>query len=179
MTYRAWFRPEPSDPKRWRVDPALSGGGPLADMGSHMFDVLIGLLGMPRTVRATAATLTHDYAAEDSAAILLEMLNGAQVTADFHWNSRSWANDLEIIGTEGSLLWRPFDTGAVTLTLGREVEQFDLPPDANVHLPLVQDFIDAIQSGRPPAVPIADALKTNILLDAVYRSSTTRREVTL
>jgi predicted dehydrogenase len=179
MTYRAWFRPEPSDPKRWRVDPALSGGGPLADMASHMFDVLIGLLGMPRTVRATAATLTHDYAAEDSAAVLLGMPNGAQVTASFHWNSKSWANDFEIVGTEGALIWRPFDTGAVTLTLGREVEQFDLPPDANVHLPLVQDFVDSIKSGRPPAVPIADAMNTNVLLDAVYRSSTTRREVTL
>jgi 1,5-anhydro-D-fructose reductase (1,5-anhydro-D-mannitol-forming) len=179
MHYRSWFCPETSDPKIWRVATRLSGGGPLADMGSHMFDVLIGLLGMPRTVVAKVATLTHQYEVEDSAAVLLEMAVGAQVTASFHWNSKSWAHEMEIIGTEGSLLWRPFDSGPVILTLGRDVQQLDLPPAANVHVPLVQDFVEAIRTGRAPVAPVAEALQSNTLLDAIYRSAETASEVAL
>ena len=47
MTYFSCFNPAPDTPRYWRVVPAKSGGGVLADMGSHMFDVLIGLLGLP------------------------------------------------------------------------------------------------------------------------------------
>ncbi len=67
MTYFSWFNPSPDDPKHWRVIPSKSGGGVLADMGSHMFDVLIGLLGIPVRVYAETKTLVQPYEAEDSA----------------------------------------------------------------------------------------------------------------
>ena len=35
----SWFHPEPDDPKFWRVQKHLGGGGPLADMGCHLFDL--------------------------------------------------------------------------------------------------------------------------------------------
>lgn len=179
MCYRAWFAPEPSDPKHWRVVKNRSGGGPMADMGSHMFDVLIGLLGMPRSVLAKVRTLTHRYEVEDSAAIVMEMPHGAQVTASFHWNSKSWANDFEIIGTEGSLKWSPFDAGPVILARGRERQEFDLPPAENVHQPLVEDFVAGVQSRGEPVVPLREAVKTNVLLDAIYRSAKIGDEVVL
>jgi predicted dehydrogenase len=179
LCYRTWYDPEPSDPKYWRTVRARAGGGVLADMGCHMFDVLIGLLGMPRSVFAKVATLTHRYEVEDSAAVVIQMPDGAQVTADFHWNSKSWANALEIIGTEGSLTWSPFDAGKVIQTKGRERCEHDLPHAHNVHEPLVADFVRAIRTGEPPAVPLEEAVKTNALLDAVYRSAKSGREVML
>jgi predicted dehydrogenase len=179
MCYRTWYDPEPTDPKYWRTQRGRAGGGVLADMGCHMFDVLIGLLGMPRSVFAKSRTLTHRYEVEDSAAMVMEMPDGAPVTADFHWNSRSWANELEIIGTEGALKWSPFDAGMVIQTRGRERCEHDLPHAPNVHEPLVADFVRAIRCGDPPAVTLSEALKTNVLLDAVYRSAQGKREVML
>jgi len=179
MCYRAWFAPELSDPKSWRVVKHRSGGGPMADMGSHMFDVLIGLLGMPRSVFAKVKTLTQRYEVEDSAAIVMVMPDGAQVTANFHWNSKTWANDFEIVGTEGSLKWNPFDAGSVILTRGRERQELDLPHAVNVHQPLVEDFVQAVRSRGEPVVPLSEALKTNMLLDALYHSAQTGGEVML
>jgi predicted dehydrogenase len=179
MTYFSWFNPAPDDPKHWRVVPSKSGGGVLADMGSHMFDVLIGLLGMPARVYAETQTLVQPYPAEDSAVILMELSGGAPVVAAFGWNSKTWAHEFEIVGTEAKLKWFPYDSGKVVKTVGREVRELELPDPDNVHQPLVEDFARAVRGGTAPAVPLAEALKTNILLDAIYESSHEKKEIRL
>jgi predicted dehydrogenase len=179
MTYFSWFNPAADDPKYWRVVPAKSGGGVLADMGSHMFDVLIGLLGMPVKVYAETKTLVQPYEAEDSAVVLMELAGGAPVVAGFGWNSRTWAHEFEIVGTEAKLKWFPYDSGKAVKTVGREVRELELPDPDNVHQPLVEDFVRAVRGGSSPAVPLAEALKTNILLDAIYESSREKKEIRL
>ena len=177
MNYWSWFDPEADDPKRWRLEPSHSGGGPLADMGSHMFDQLIALFGVPESVSASCATLAHDYAVEDTAAVIMTLDNGAQVSGSFGWNTRTWRHEFEVIGTEGKVFWAPADTGMVTVTIGRDVVEYDLPNADNVHQPLVTDFEEAVHQSRPPIAPVSVATSTNRLLDAIYRSSRDRREV--
>ena len=179
LTYFSWFNPAPDDPKYWRVVPAKSGGGVLADMGSHMFDVLIGLVGLPVKVIAETKTLVQPYAAEDSAALLMELPGGAPAVGAFGWNSRTWAHEFEIVGTEAKLKWFPYDSGKIVKTIGRETEELELEDPANVHQPLIEDFARAVRGVTAPAVPLAEALKTNILLDAVYESSRRRKEIRL
>jgi predicted dehydrogenase len=179
MTYFSWFNPERDDPKFWRVVRQKSGGGVLSDMGSHMFDVLIGLLGMPLAVFAEAETLVQPYEVEDSAAILMELPGGARVVAGFLWNSKTWVHEFEIIGTEARVKWSPYDSGQVVKTVGTEAEELDLPNPENVHLPLVEDFARAVREGDDPVVPLAEALKTNTLLDAVYESAKRGEEIRL
>lgn len=179
MTYHSWANPDHGDPKNWRVVKAKSGGGPLSDMGSHMLDVMIGLLGMPRVVYGRTATLTHAYEVEDSAAFLMELENGAEVMASFHWNSKTWSHEFEIVGTEARIRWSPYDSGRLWNTAGRDTVEVVLPNAENVHLPLVEDFVTAIREGRQPIVPLAEAAKTNLVLDAVYKSSRTGKELKL
>ena len=179
MTFFSWANPDVNDPKYWRVVPEKSGGGPLADMGSHMFDAFIGLLGMPTSVYAKVSTKVQPYEVEDSAVIIMEMADGADVIASFNWNSKTWSHEFEIIGTEAKLKWHPYDGGTVLKTVGRDIFELDLPNAANVHLPLVWDFVNAVLEGRPPAVPLAEALKANILIDAVYESGRSGEEVAL
>jgi predicted dehydrogenase len=179
MTYFSWFNPGRDDPRYWRVVPSKSGGGVLSDMGSHMFDVLIGLLGMPTKVYAVTKTLVQPYDVEDSAAILLELPGGAQVVASFHWNSKTWTHEFEIVGTEAKVKWFPYDSGKVLKTVGPDTEELDLPNPENVHLPLIEDFVRAVRSGGEPIVPLAEALKATILLDAVYESARLGKEIRL
>ncbi|MHB9028604.1 MAG: Gfo/Idh/MocA family protein [Candidatus Latescibacterota bacterium] len=176
LSYFSWFNPAPEDPKYWRVVRSRSGGGPLSDMGTHMFDVLIGLLGLPEKVSAMTAAQDRDWDVEDGSAILMRLPGGALVTAGIHWNSKTWNHAFEIIGTEARALWQPYDSGKMTLTIGRETEEIDLPCAGNVHRPLIEDFVAAIREGRAPAVTLAEAAKTNRLLDAVYRSAREGRE---
>ncbi|MEW6754995.1 MAG: Gfo/Idh/MocA family oxidoreductase [Candidatus Latescibacterota bacterium] len=179
MAYYSWFASRSDDPKPWRVTRGQGGGGPLFDMGSHMFDVLLGLLGMPATVFARAANLVHPWEVEDTASVLMTMPDGAQVSGQFGWSSQTWRHELEIVGTQAKVCWHPFDSGTVVKTVGRQVEELELPPAANVHLPLVEDFVEAVRQAREPACSLAEAARTNVVLDAVLRSSRERREVVL
>ena len=179
MTYFSWFNPAETDPKYWRVVKSKSGGGPLSDMGSHMFDLLIGLFGLPKRVYAQCENLVQKWDVEDSAAIIMTLANGAQVLASFNWNSKTWSHEFEIIGTEAKVKWHPSDSGKVIKTVGRDIQELDLPNPENVHTPLIEDFIEAVRTGRDPATSLAEAAKTNLLLDAVYRSSQTGKEIVL
>jgi predicted dehydrogenase len=178
-SYLSWFAPQTDDPKVWRVDPPKGGGGPLADMGSHMLDLMIGLFGMPRTVFAKTGTLVHDYPVEDSSAVLMTVAGGAQVIASFGWSSKTWVHDFEVLGSQGAVRWSPADTGEVVLTTGRETQKIEFPNAPNVHLPLIEDFNGAVLQDRQPVATAAEALKTNLLLDAIYRSAETAQEVVI
>jgi len=177
MSYFSWFDPAKDDPKYWRVVPDRSGGGPVSDMGTHMFDVLIGLLGVPRSVYAKAETLIHDYAVEDSCVAVLKMENGAQGIVSFNWNSKTWSHEFEIIGTEAKVKWHPYDSDSVVKTVGRDIRELSLPNHENVHYPLIEDFVSAVLADRQPKVTAGEAAKTNRLLDALYLSARQNREV--
>lgn len=177
MTYQSRFWPALDDPKYWRVVREKSGGGPLSDMGTHMFDVLIGLFGMPKRVFARCENLTTNWDVEDSAAIIMTMSDGALVTASFNWNSRTWRHEFDVVGTKARVTWLPYDSGPVVKTVGREKEMLELPNPENVHWPLIEDFVQAIAQNRPPRYTVAESAKTNLVLDAIYKSAVERCEV--
>jgi predicted dehydrogenase len=179
MVFFSWFGPTTDDPKYWRVVRERSGGGPISDMGAHMFDLLIGLFGLPVSVFARCENLVHQWDVEDSSSILMKMQNGAHVVACFNWNSKTWRHEFEIVGTEAKVYWHPYDSGQVVKTVGRDIQDLDLAPAENVHLPIVQDFVEAVAQGRNPVCPLPEAAKTNALMDAIYRSAAENREVTV
>lgn len=179
LVYHSWFSPATDDPKYWRVVRSRSGGGPLSDMGSHMFDVLIGLCGLPASVYARCDNLVQEWDVEDTASALMTLHDGAHVTASFSWSSKTWRHEFELVGTEAKLDWLPYDSGPVSVTRGRQTEALDQPSAENVHWPLVEDFVQAVQAGRAPVCTLAEAAKTNVLLDALYQSAAENREITL
>ncbi|HXM94883.1 MAG TPA: Gfo/Idh/MocA family oxidoreductase [Candidatus Dormibacteraeota bacterium] len=177
MTYCSQFNPGPNDPKAWRVSSAKAGGGPLYDMGSHMFDVMIGLLGLPESVYAKCANVAHKWDVEDSAVVVMTLKGGALAESRFNWNSKTWRHDFEIVGTEAKIEWSPYDSGPVVKTVAGEKEYLDLPAPQNVHLPLIEDFVDSVLTTRSPLTAVSEAIKVNILLDAIYSSARSGAEV--
>ena len=149
------------------------------DMGCHMFDILIGLFGMPQAVFADCPTLVQEYGVEDSSVVTMTYTDGAQVMANFGWNSKTWTHEFEVVGSEAKVKWFPADTGKVIVTRGREIEEIELNCADNVHTPLIADFNAAVAEGRKPVCPLGEAVKTNVLLDAAYRSSSKGEIVTL
>ena len=179
MTYFSWFNPAQEAPKYWRVVPSRSGGGPISDMGTHMFDVLVGLFGMPESVYARAETLVQPYAVEDSCVAVLKMPSDAQVLASFHWSSKTWAHEFEIVGAEAKVKWHPYDGESVTKTVGRTTQEIPTPNPANVHYPLIEDFVSVVAENRDPAVTAGKAARTNRVIDALYLSAREERVVAI
>ena len=155
----------------WRTDPKAAGGGFLWDIGSHRLDLLTGLLGDVTAVSAFVETQTFDFDVDDSSAILLRFANGARGVGLFNWNVAASVDEFEISGSEGRLLARNLQTGKLTLVSGKSERHFDLPPPQCGQWGLVEEFVDAVESGRPNTLSGEEGLKTNRIIDAACRSS--------
>jgi predicted dehydrogenase len=181
--YHTWYDPAPSAPGSWRAQKAQAGGGVLWDMGSHRFDLLVGLFGMPDQLWATTDTQVHGYGVEDTAVVYLKLGNGAHCVSTWQWNSRTWVDHLSIIGTRSKIVLEPMDSPNFTLYIGQERSQERqdeaIPLPENVHLPMIQDFIDAIRQGKEPLETGEEGLKITRILAAIEEAASTGSVVTL
>ena len=174
MALHSWYRPDPNTPGVWRVRRDLSGGGVLSDVGSHRLDLLAWWFGLPRQLVARVETLTHDYDVEDSATILMTLADGAQFTGSFHWNSKTWTDEIHVVGTEAKVTLHPCDGEEAVVTVGREIEHRKIPKPENAHYPLVDDFARAIVEDRDPRFAAADGKKATQIMGVVFESSRRR-----
>src|ERR1041385_9237345 len=71
----------------WRLEPEMSGGGPLYDIASHRIDVLNFLFGRPVKASAHLANAVHQYGVEDCATVLVEYENRVRGIVDVRWHS--------------------------------------------------------------------------------------------
>lgn len=175
IVIHSWFNPAADDPKHWRVEKSRSGGaGALADVGVHRFDLLDYWLGESKVVHRSLQRLVHSYEVEDGASVQLELANGAPVHAYFSWNSKTWLDRFEIVGSEGKIILDPLDGDPLNVICGRNHEEMKIPPPANPHLPCIEDFAGAVREKRAPLCDGEAGLRTNRLLEAIVQGDTAR-----
>ena len=98
--YHGWLE---SPERGWLKDPALAGGGPLYDVGSHRIDACNFLFGKPERATGLLSNALHELAVEDSATVLMEYAGGVHAVVDVRWNSRMQRDQFRIIGVEGEI----------------------------------------------------------------------------
>ncbi len=171
MALHSWYPGRGGEAADWRITPSKSGGGVLSDVGCHRLDLLAWWVGMPDKLVSQVLTLTHEYPAEDSATALLEWEGGPAGTLSFNWNSRTWTDEIHVVGTEAKLTLHPCDGETVTITVGRNVERRRVPNPENAHGPVVDDFAWSIVEDRPPRFTGEDGLQATRIMDAIFRSA--------
>lgn len=156
-------------PRAWFLRKADAGGGPMLDFGCHRIEVFLHLLGPLERVHGGASNVRfREREVEDSAVAHFVFKSGAQAVLAVSHAASAPRDDFEIIGTEGSLHVPVLNKGVVrVVTADGEVEESH-PPHANLHQPLVQDFVDAVRAGREPAVTGEQGQAVNHALDAIY-----------
>ena len=161
------------DDDAWRLDPNISGGGFMMDMGTHRFDLFTYLFGPPRTILGRSKAQSWSQPVDDAASIAVEFENGGLGNAVFHWNSAVNRDELEIIGTNGSISIHDL-SGAATLTLEHEnkggqltKDQFQFAAPSPVHLPLIEGVVAHLLDGEyNPCSGIEAAWATKYANDA-------------
>lgn len=175
VQYSGFYHQDPSDPNSWRVSPEVSGGGGMMDLGSHRLDLLNFLLGQVEDVAAFTDTQTFDFPVDDSAALILRFEGGAQAVANFNWNIKVGSDIFEVYTTEGKLAADRLGDGRLKVYHGGEVKEYESPPHQITHLPLVENFVQSLNSGVETLIPGEEGLRTSQVLDAAYRSSKSRK----
>ena len=148
----------------WRIDPAISGGGHVVDVGSHRLDMLVYLLGDVTEIHGFAANRLAHHPAENDTVFALRFASGALASAGFHFHTRPHRDILEIFGSEGTLTCDPFD--GVAFTINGEEQRFETP--SPTHLPFVQALVRS-ESGH---VTGEEGLKVTRILETALRNKT-------
>jgi 1,5-anhydro-D-fructose reductase (1,5-anhydro-D-mannitol-forming) len=158
--------------REWLADPALSGGGPLYDIASHRIDAMNFLFGKPERASGLLSNAVHRISVEDSATVLMQFAGGVHAVVDVRWNSREARDQFRIIGENGEINLDPLN--APELRVAGRTEM--LPPHANLHFPIVENFVDAIQANNPArlACPAEQAAWVDWVIEQVISAQAHR-----
>jgi predicted dehydrogenase len=164
LTCHEW-RGDDTGFRGWLLDPAKAGGGPLYDIASHRIDVLNYFFGQPQRATGFISNVVHHYAVEDNATAMIDYADGVRGIVDVRWHSKIKRDECRIRGTEGEMELSPLNGPDLIYPGGEE----HLPVHANVHLPLLENFVDAVESKAPLLASGADAYWTDWITERVQR----------
>lgn len=178
-----------------------SGGGPCIDIGVHVLDLTLWLMGHPKPVAVSGvarAALAHhegafsgwgktlvpeDIDVEDFAAALVRFENGASLILEVSWllhhDVKGPSSKIWLYGTEGGCEW----PDAKVLATNYETRQhytttLQITGDAmEPHALECFEFARAVAEGDASPVPAEESLYVQAILDGIYRSQEAGREV--
>lgn len=186
----------------WFTRMEESGGGPLIDIGVHMLDLSLHLMGSPKPVSVSGATYAEFgpvrkgigtwgkpnwegyYNVEDLATALIRMEDGSTLTLEVSWAVHMDTDSIPFIhlmGTEGGASLRGSRGKFLT-------ERFDRPMETELVTPandeggrgrLSRHFLECVVEGKQPLTSVMTGFTNNLILDAIYESSRTGNEVKL
>ncbi len=147
----------------------------IKELGFYLIDIAQNFLGMPSTAMACGSTINAAVMndVEELATVVLSFPGGAVFTIIFNCTSPGTRHELELFGTEGRVYWPqwpPHGNGPVVKITRAGTEQIEAHTHENWHLPMIEDFVDAMLTGREPVCTIESATKTEIITDAIFRS---------
>lgn len=196
---RAWWlrrRRAPSTPGFLKKSQA--GRGPGMDLGVHVLDLALHLLDFPRPVTVSGISVRHlaehagqenewgtydpaDFEVEEFAAGLVRFADGAALALEVSWLLNMLEKELWgvwLYGTAGGVQWPDLRLSrtAGNLLLDSQVAN-ELGHDGHKNEMLA--FAAAIRSGGPSPVPAEQSLIVARVLEALYTSAETGREVVL
>ncbi|MFA5043948.1 MAG: Gfo/Idh/MocA family oxidoreductase [Kiritimatiellia bacterium] len=188
----------------WFTTKALSGGGPLIDIGVHWFDLCMHLSGLWQPTRVSAMTYAKfganmraykyvsmwagppNYAGvcdvEDYAAGLVRFGRKATLSFEIAWAANAEETTyVELIGDKGGI--RAMDGKPLKIMTEREGRLADIAPQfaagGDIFHAQAAKFLAACRGKCPPVATTAEGLTVMRLMDGVYKSAKSGQEVSL
>lgn len=168
--------------RAWFTDPALAGGGAIADHTVHVADLIFGLFPDARIeeVFAVANRMLHpERAAETAGLVSLRYSNGLTAVIDCSWSVPehypTWGGvTMRVITQGGTAELAPF---AERLDGFDEAERAPLwlPYGTDLDVAMLDEFLSAIREGRQPVPSGRDGLRALEVVLAAYESLDTGR----
>jgi predicted dehydrogenase len=147
-----WNAMQPDNPRYWFFTKEKSGGGPMMDFGCHRIEVLTNVFGAVVEVQAFTDNLLFAREVEDTSAAFLKFASGVRATLTVTHAAFESQDTLDIFGSQGALHIAKLNQGDLRIVTadGEQIESH--PPHANIQLPSIADFTEAILLDRAPRV---------------------------
>jgi predicted dehydrogenase len=208
---KAWWLRRSGIPGRgsWFITSELAGGGPLVDVGVHVLDYSLFLLGNPAITTVSASTYdllgsagvgfhaestktsvpgATGFDVEDLATVFMRLGDGGTLHVEASWAAHRADHDefgLTLYGTGGGaelIVQNYAPVGSLTLFTdddGVPAETRLTAPPGRGHKAVVEEFLAKVRSDRPQDHDGSDAIGLAHVVDACYRSAAEQREIRL
>jgi predicted dehydrogenase len=186
----------------WFTQKSEAGGGPLIDIGVHMLDIALYLMGTPKPISVYGSTYAEfgpnkkgigswgtpnwngQYDVEDLATALIKMEDGSTLSLEVSWAVHMDTSNepfIHLMGSEGGASLSGNHAKILTEQFDRAIDIDLTPPESEQddRVQLSRHFIECILEGKQPITSAMSGLTNNLILDAIYESSITGREVVL
>lgn len=189
----------------WFTTKEQSGGGPLIDLGVHMIDLSVWLMGNPIPVSVTGCTYREfadndvsesvdssfgevkaggTFDVEDLAMGFIKFDNGACLQIEFSWASNVACDDkfFELRGTRAGASYHSTD-GKLKIFTEEYGNTADLIPNFNSevsgHYGNIKNFADVLMGKTQPVFLPEQGIDMIKILEAMYTSAETGKEALL
>jgi predicted dehydrogenase len=188
----------------WFTTKALSGGGPLIDLGVHMIDLAVWLMGSPRPVAVSGQTFRKfadagdlsdsehssygdavaggTFDVEDLAMGFIRFDNGAVLQIEFSWasNIEKERRFVELLGTKAGFA---IENTQMKIFSEENGELLDIAPPGvqkdDGHARNLKNFVDALLDGAEPCYRPQQGVDMIAILEGFYKSAAEGREIRL
>lgn len=200
---RSWMLRRSGAPTRAGfVQKKHSGGGPCIDIGVHILDLTLWMLGFPKPVSVSGITqdklakqpgafsnwgdaVPSFWDVEEFAAAFVRFANGGTLVLEVSWllNHKTTGEDMQmwLYGTEGGSHWPSNELLRTDKVLKQHynTQLVNAEGGLDPHAKECIAFAEAIVEGKPSPVPPEESLDVITILDALYRSSAAGKEIQL
>ena len=166
----------------WFTTKSKSGGGPLIDLGVHVIDMTMYMMGSPLPVAVSGSAVQKfpqtvgrgTFDVEDFASAYVRFDNGATMAVEVSWamNCASERNYSEIYGSKAGATLNP-----LTIWTEQNGKLANVEPIDVKGLSQFEHFADCILNDKTPISPGEHGVVMMKILDAIYESSKTGQEV--
>lgn len=180
----------------WFGNKELAGGGPLIDLGVHRLDLALWLMGYPEPKSVSGSTYNviarerarlekKHFSVEDLACGIIKFKNGATLILEASWALNIQGPEVmetTLCGTKGGLTQRNTDG---LYTMGAEIYTEEggdlftkkLDKTTCVVPSSYHEFVNSILDDRAPLATGDQGIKVMKILDGIYRSAASGKEV--
>lgn len=153
---------------KWRIDPAISGGGLFHDLAPHQIDLMLDIFGTPLHYcgLSNAKGLVHPAS----------RVSGQILFADdvlFHgvWDFERMVpvDACEILGAEGVIRFSFFEGTPIVVERGGEVEEFHFEPLQHVQQPMIEQVVQYFRGEAENPCAIEEGIACMEIMDAFTR----------
>ncbi len=192
----------------WFTSKDLAGGGAMMDIGCHMLDLTLWLMGHPKPISVTASTyaefgprakglggwgadhygLGARFDVDDLTSAFVRFENGATMLLEASWATMgTQGQHFQLYGTEGGLELNPNLFGQdeplhyfTESDLAENGSPVELvDTDERGHKSIIKNWIAAIRKGEQPAIKATEAAMVVKIVEAAYESARTGKQVDL
>lgn len=151
----------------WRTDKIIAPGGYFDDLASHGLDLFAYYLGNYKNVYGTSTNQQGLYESKD--ALAASWIHENNVTGTGFWNFGSYErmDRVELLGSEGSLIFSVFGEDPITVTKKNGKEEINVSNPKHIQQFHVENMRDALLDNKSHPSTGKTALHTSWVMDRI------------